>query len=165
MTESATFSRRRIVSELSRRAMIALPFSMLISDAGRRATSQTISARAALPRLTYAGIELAPVSVDPANVDISVTVDLAGDHPIATYMMARPRGMPALQRTAGGAWVPWDQRTQSLIDNRFAPSGPHLVFAFAGVNFSRQSFPVALSVAYRTLAGVKFGVLTMTSKR
>ena len=27
--------------------------------------------------------------------------------------------MPALQRTAEGAWVDWDQRTQSLINNRF----------------------------------------------
>ncbi len=150
--------------ELSRRAMIAFPFSMLISGAGRGATLQTMSCRAALPRLSYAGTELAPVTVDRANVNVSVTVDLAGDHPRATYITARPRGMPALQRTAGGAWVAWDQRTQSLIDNRFAPSGPHLVFAFAGANFAKQSFPVALSVAYRTLAGVKFGVLTMTSK-
>jgi len=153
-----------MVSELSRRAMIAFPLSILMSGAGRAAPSQIMSCTAPLPRLSYAGTELAPVVVDRANVDISVAVDLAGDHPRATYITARPRGMPALQRTAGGAWVAWDQRTQSLIDNRFAPSGPHLVFAFSGANFSRQSFPVTLSVAYRTLAGVKFGALTMTSK-
>jgi hypothetical protein len=154
-----------MVSELSRRAMIAFPLSVLVSGAGRAATSQLMSCTAApLPRLSYAGTELAPVVVDRADVNISVTVDLAGDHPKATYITARPRGMPALQRTAAGAWVAWDQRTQSLIDNRFAPSGPHLVFAFFGTNFSRQSFPVTLSVAYRTLAGVKFGVLTITPK-
>jgi hypothetical protein len=153
-----------MVSELSRRAMIALPLSGLVSGAGRGATLQMISCAAPLPRLSYTGTELAPVVVDRADVSVGVTVDLAGDHPRATYITVRPRGMPALQRTAGGAWVAWDQRPQSLIDNRFAPSGRHLVFAFFGANFSRQSFPVALWVAYRTLAGVKFGVLTMTSK-
>jgi hypothetical protein len=152
------------MSELSRRAIIVVPLSVLVLGVGRGATSRMMSCTAPLPRLSYAGIELAPVVVDRADVNIAVTIDLAGDHPRATYITARPRGMPALQHTAEGAWVAWDQRTQSLIDNRFAPSGPHLVFAFFGANFSRQSFPVVLSVAYRTLAGVKFGVLTMTPK-
>jgi hypothetical protein len=61
--------------------------------------------------------------------------------------------------------VPWDQRTQSLIDNRFASSGGRLVFAVVGANFRGQSFPISLEVAYRTPAGVKFGILTMMSKR
>jgi len=105
------------------------------------------------------------VTVDPAHVDINVTVDLAGDRPMASYMAIRPRGLLALQRTPAGGWVPWDQRTQSLIDNRFASSGGHLVFAVAGANFRVQSFPISLEVAYRTPAGVKFGILTMTSER
>ncbi|HKM72079.1 MAG TPA: hypothetical protein VJ376_02815 [Pseudomonadota bacterium] len=105
------------------------------------------------------------MTVDPAHVDINVTVDLAGDRPMASYMAIRPRGLLALQRTPAGGWVPWDQRTQSLIDNRFASSGGHLVFAVAGANFRVQSFPISLEVAYRTPAGVKFGILTMTSER
>jgi hypothetical protein len=84
---------------------------------------------------------------------------------MASYMAARPRGLPAVQRTAAGAWVVWDQRTESLIDNRFASSGGRLVFAATGDNFWTQSFPIALELAYRTPAGVKFGVLTVTSKR
>jgi hypothetical protein len=52
-----------------------------------------------------------------------------------------------------------------LIDNRFASSGGRLVFAATGDNFWTQSFPIALELAYRTPAGVKFGVLTVTSKR
>jgi hypothetical protein len=141
-----------------------LPLSALMSSASRTSASQTVSGGAALPRLSYSGTELAPVIVDRAYVNISVTVDLAGDRPMATYIAARPRGMPALQRTAEGAWVAWDQRTQSLIDNRFTSSGGHLHFAVAGLNLSRQSFPIALEIAYRMPAGVKFGVLTMTSK-
>jgi len=164
MTGSQSCSARRTALELSRRAVITLPLSALMFGASRWAVSQTVSGGAALPRLSYGGTELAPVIVDRAYVDISVAVDLAGDHPMASYMAVRPRGMPALQRTAEGTWVDWDQRTQSLINNRFARLGEHLVFAFAGANFSRLSFPVALSVAYRTPAGVKFGVLPMTSK-
>jgi hypothetical protein len=117
--------------KLSRRALIALPWSGLMLSAGRWATCQTT----ALPQLSYAGTELAPVTVDPARVDINVIVELAGDRPMASYMAIRPRGLPALQRTPAGGWVLWDQRTQSLIDNRFASSGGHLAFAIIGADF------------------------------
>jgi hypothetical protein len=145
--------------------MVAFPLSALILGASRWAACQTASGSAALPQLSYAGTELAPVTVDPAQADINVIVDLAGDRPMASYMAIRPRGLSALQRTPAGGWVPWDQRTQSLIDNRFASSGGHLFFAVAGANFRVQSFPISLEVAYRTPAGVKFGVLTITSKK
>ena len=165
MTGSQTRSSLRMTQKLRRRAVIAFPLSALMSGTSRRAASQTTPDTGALPRLLYAGTELAPVTVDPAHVDIGVTVDLAGDRPMASYMAARPRGLPALQRTPAGAWVAWDQQTQSLIDNRFAWSGGHLIFAVNGANFRAQSFPIALEIGYRTPAGVKFGVLTMTSKR
>ena len=151
--------------ELTRRAVIAFPLSGLMLGVSRWATCQTASGSAALPQLSYAGTELAPVTVDPAHVDVHVSVDLAGDRPMASYMAVRPRGLPALQRTPTGGWVPWDQRTQSLIDNRFASSGGQLVFTIIGANFRVQSFPISLEVAYRTPAGVKFGILTMTAKR
>jgi hypothetical protein len=154
-----------VALKLPRRAVLAFPLSALMSGASRRAASQAALGTAALPRLSYAGTEIAPVTVDPAHVDIRVTIDLAGDRPMASYMAARPRGLPAVQRTAAGAWVVWDQRTESLIDNRFASSGGRLVFAATWDNFSTQSFPIALELAYRTPAGVKFGVLTVTSKK
>ena len=55
-------------------------------------------------------------------------------------------------------------RPESLIDNRFASSDGKLIFAVTGADFSKQSFPIAISVAYRTLAGVKFGLISMTPK-
>jgi hypothetical protein len=165
MTGSQTCSSLRKAQKLPRRAVIAFPLSALMSSTSRWAASQSASGTAALPRLSYTGIEIAPVTVDPAHVDIRVIVDLAGDRPMASYMAARPRGLPALQRTAAGAWVAWDQQTQTLIDNRFGSSGGRLVFTVTGANFSRQSFPITLEVAYRTPAGVKFGILTMMSKR
>jgi hypothetical protein len=154
-----------VTLRLPRRAMIALPLSALVLGASRWAACQTATGSAALPQLSYAGTELAPMTVDAEQVDINVIVDLAGDRPMASYMAIRPRGLPALQRTPGGGWVPWDQRPQSLIDNRFASSGGHLVFAVTGANFRVQSFPISLEVAYRTPAGMKFGILTLTSKK
>ena len=154
-----------MTSKLLRRSVIAFPFSALILGKGRRATSQMATDTAVLPRLSYGGTEIAPIMVDPQQVDIRVTVDLAGDRPMASYMAARPRGLPALQRTPSGAWVAWDQRIESLIDNRFGWSAGRLFFALTGANLWPQSFPIALEVAYRTPAGVKFGVLTMTSKK
>lgn len=152
-------------AQLSRRAVIALPVTAVVSSVARRAASQTVPGGATLPRLSYSGTELAPVIVDRAFVNVSVTVDLAGDRPMATYMAARPRGMPAFQRTPGGGWVAWDQRTESLINNRFASLAGHLFFVVTGANFRAQSFPIALEVAYRTPAGVKFGVLTMMAQK
>jgi hypothetical protein len=165
MATFRTCSGPRAVAQLPRRAVIALPVSGIVASAARRAASQTMSGGGTLPRLSYSGTELAPVIVDRAYVNLSITIDLAGDRPMATYMAARPRGMPALQRTPGGGWVTWDQRTESLIDNRFATSGGQLFFAVTNANFQVQSFPIALEVAYRTPAGVKFGVLTLISKK
>jgi hypothetical protein len=155
----------QVAAEPTRRTFIALPLgAVLASGASRRAASQTAAGTVALPRLAVRGVELAPVAVDSAHVDISIAIDLGGDVPLASYMTARPRGLRALQRNAAGAWVVWDERPESLIDNRFGSSGGKLVFAVTGADFSKQSFPVAVSVAYRTSAGVKFGVFTMTPK-
>jgi hypothetical protein len=161
-----TCSGLRAAAQLSRRAVIAVPVSAIISSAARWAAAETTpGGGTTLPRLSYSGTALAAVSVDRAFVNISVTVDLAGDRPMATYMAARPRGMPALQRTPEGAWIRWDQRPESLIDNRFASSAGHIFFVVTGANFRAQSFPISLEVAYRIPAGVKFGVLTMMAEK
>jgi hypothetical protein len=150
---------------MSRRAVIALPLTAVVSSVARRAAAQTVPSGVILPRLSYSGIELAQVIVDRAFANFGVVVDLAGDRPMATYMALRPRGMPAFQRTPRGEWVPWNERTESLIDNRFAWSAGYLHFVVTGANFRTQSFPMALEVAYRTPAGVKFGVLTMMAQK
>ena len=165
MAKSVACSELRAAMLLSRRTVIALPVFAVMSSPARRGASQTISGGDSLPRLSYSGTELAPVIVDRAFVNVSLTIDLAGDRPMASYMAARPRGMPALQRMPAGGWVPWDQRMESLIDNRFASSAGHLLFVVTGANFRAQSFPIALEVAYRMPAGVKFGVLTMTAQK
>ena len=165
MARSLTWPGLPAAVQLSRRAVITRPVCAVMSSAARRAASQTMSGADSPPRLSYSGTELAPVIVDRAFVNLSITIDLAGDRPMASYMAARPRGMPALQRTPRGGWVAWDQRPESLIDNRFAWSAGHLLFVVTGANFRTQSFPIALEVAYRMPAGVKFGVLTMMAQK
>lgn len=151
---SASPSRRRVIA-------LSVPLALGLALPVRRGLA---AAGDDLPRLSLAGVELPSIAVDPADVAFTVTVDLAGDQPLATYVTARPHGMPALQRTATGAWVAWDEGPASLVDNRFAASGGRLSFAVAGGDFSGQSFPVEISIAYRTAAGVKFGVFTMMAK-
>ena len=155
-------SRMQVAAKSTRRALILLPLGAgPVSNASRWAASQTAASTAALPRLAVAGVELAPVAVDPAHIDISITIDLGGNVPLTSYRTAQPRGLLALQRGASGARVGRNERPESLIDNRLASSGGKLVFAVTRAVFSKQSFPVALSVAYSRPAGVKFGVFTL----
>lgn len=165
MSKPKTGLSQHVTHKLPRWSAIALTLFVLMLLPSPWAASQTALGKGGLPRLSYAGTEIAAVTVNSANVNFRVVVDLAGDRPMATYMAIRPRGMRALQRTATGAWVAWDQQPQHLIDNRFQPSAGHLVFPVTGANFTAQSFPIALEVAYRMPAGVKFGVLSLTPKR
>jgi hypothetical protein len=148
-----------------RQASFGLLFAgALLLDVGFWPAAQAIPGVEQMPRLSLAGLALAPVAIDPARMAFSVTVDLQRDVPLASYVTARPRGLPALQRTAAGAWVAWDGRAQSLIDNRFPWRVGQMTFAVAPAAFSRQSFPVSVWVAYRTSAGLKFGIFTVVPK-
>src|SRR5215472_8694167 len=73
-----TGSGLRAAAQLSRRAVIALPVTAVVSSVPRRAESETMSGGATLPQLSYSGTELAPVIVDRAYANFGVTVDLAG---------------------------------------------------------------------------------------
>ena len=93
-------------AQLSRRAVIALPVTAVVSSVARRAASQTVPGGATLPRLSYSGTELAPVIVDRAFVNVSVTVDLAGDRPMASLhggAASGNAGVPAHPRRRVGS--------------------------------------------------------------
>ena len=113
-------------------------------------------------KLDRAGNALADVRIDPRQADIARTIDLAGDVPVATYVMAHQSAGPSLQRTDLGAWVPWDGRKESLIDNRFGPSDQRLTFEVVRGDLSNELFPITFTIAYRTTAAFKFGVFQAT---
>jgi hypothetical protein len=153
-----------VATRLRQASLWLLVVGAQLLDAGSWVAAQAIPGVQHLPRLTLAGVELAPVAIDPTQMAFSVTVDLQSDVPLASYVTARPRGSPALQRTKTGAWVVWDEHAESLIDNGFPPAHGRMNFAVTAAAFPGQSFPVTVWVAYRTPAGLKFGIFTVVPK-
>ena len=120
------------------------------------------AAEAAAETLTEAGSVLAGMATEVVEADVARTVDLAGDAPIATYVTAHMPDGKALQRTNLGYWVPWNGRVDELIDNHFTPSGDTLTFNILNEDISGQFFPITITLAYRTAAGLKFGVFQLS---
>ena len=109
-------------------------------------------------RLTTSGKRLANIIIDPRHVDIVRTIDLAGDVPLATYVMTNQAAGPSLQRTELGNWVPWDGHGESLINNRFTSSNGRLTFEVIQGDLSDEFFPINFTIAYRTKGNFKFGI-------
>ena len=111
----------------------------------------------ALDRLTPSGAELGR---SPGG-RVERSVDLAGDQPVATFILARRAGQPMLQRTQSGAWEQGDGDAASLIDSR-------LPIGVGTVTFRLDESPVgadALILGYRTPDGLKFGILGLGGQR
>lgn len=109
-------------------------------------------------RLNTSGKRLANIIIDPRHVDIVRTIDLAGDVPLATYVMTHQAAGPSLQRTELGNWVPWDGHGESLIDNRFTSSNGRLTFEVIKGDLFDEFFPITFTIAYRTKEDLKFGI-------
>jgi hypothetical protein len=110
-------------------------------------------------RLTAEGVMLSriPVTVTSAVVERQVQLD-AGEAVTGTYVSLRTNDGRYLQRNNDGYWLPWSGRENTLADNRFQPVGNLLTFKVLKQDISDQSFPLTVSIAYRTAAGVKFGM-------
>ena len=117
---------------------------------GGRASQRSVS-------LSKLGSSLPSLTVDPSKVNIVRKVDLGDDQAQATHVMAHKAAGPSLQRTAEGAWVPWDGSTDTLIDNRFAAVDGSVAFDVIKGDLSDEFFPMTFTIAYRTGAGLKFG--------
>ncbi len=108
--------------------------------------------------LSVEGAMLAPIAIRPEAAEIIREIDLHGDQPLATYVIAKPWGNLLLQRSNLGYWVRWDGDTDHLIDNRIQPVGNRLVFKVLKEDLTGQEFPFNVIVAYRTADSFKFGV-------
>ncbi|MGQ0676342.1 MAG: hypothetical protein ACT4N4_09720 [Rhodospirillales bacterium] len=109
-------------------------------------------------QLSAAGARLAHVVMQPGVPDLRRAIDLNGDQPIATYVTARTVGGALMMRTRHGYWLPWSGREDDLVDNGFTASGGMLEFKLLKESLPSVSLPVTVTVAYRTAAGVKFGM-------
>ncbi len=118
----------------------------------------TRSAKEVPKALTSEGVSLDTIKIDPGDADIIRTIDLAGDSPSATYVTRRTVSGLRQQRTPLGEWIPWDGNVEMLKDNGFPEAGGKMVFDIFHGDLSNEFFPVNFSVAYRTEAGLRFGV-------
>ncbi len=109
-------------------------------------------------KLMLEGAALSTITVNPSDAKITRTVDLGEDSPLATHAMRRTGTGSTLQRTFDGTWIPWDGSVETLTDNGFAESGRKLTFDLFNGDLSNEFFPINYTVAYRTEAGLKFGV-------
>lgn len=118
----------------------------------------TAAAHAA-DRLTEAGARLAPEMVaDPRKAVVTRIIDLQGDVPSATYLIARDMTNRMLQRTNDGYWIAWDSKLTSLIDNQIQPQNGKLTYKVFAEDISAAKFPLSVTLAYKVGNIVKYGV-------
>ncbi len=114
-----------------------------------------------MPTLSEDWPWLAPVYADPSNLDLSYTVDIGGDAPLATHVMARTAAGSYLQRDRDGYWIPWRGGLEALLDNGFQASDGKLTFKLVREDLSAEWLPIAITVAYRTATALKLGVFEL----
>lgn len=113
----------------------------------------------AADRLTPTGARLAPeVVADPRKALVTRVVDLQGDVPSATYLIARDMSNRMLQRTNDGYWIAWDSKLTSLIDNQIQPQSGKLTYKVFAEDISAAKFPLSVTLAYKVGNVVKYGV-------
>jgi len=116
------------------------------------------AAAAGAKTLSVSGVVLDDARVNPASAAVTATVELGGDAPEATYVMASMPDGKRLMRGADGYWRNWNGRTESLIDNGFKRNGNQLTFKILKEDLSDRFFPIRITVAYKASGRLKFGV-------
>lgn len=112
--------------------------------------------------LSDGGTELGRFRVSDVSPSLSLTVDLAGDVPEATFVMARFQNNQPVQRSPSGDWIPWNESADGLVDNGLLPSADGtLTFELTRIDLSAQFLPIIFTVAYQTEAGIKSGYVVI----
>jgi hypothetical protein len=124
------------------------------------AVALSAASASAADKLTVQGVVLSRVQVpNLAAAAISRTIEIdAGEVVAATYVSLRTADGKYLQRNNDGYWLTWSGSRDALLDNYFQPVGNQLTFKVLKQDISQQSFPLTVSISYRSAAGVKFGV-------
>ena len=112
--------------------------------------------------LSETGTVLTDQHVNFSNANITRSIDLNGDTPSATYVMAHTLGGKRVQRTNLGYWIPWSGDVDELIDNQLQTSGDSLVYKIVSQDLSGFMFPITFVLAYRVGEALKFGVFQVS---
>ncbi len=125
-------------------------------------TPLTALATGGLPVLGPDTPLLGRYSAEAIDEALSVTVDLAGDTPLGTYVTARFQNNTPRQRLADGYWVPWDEQADSLTDTGFeaGPDGT-LTFQITDENLAGRFLPIVFTVSYQHEGGLKSGYIVI----
>lgn len=108
--------------------------------------------------LSERGRALPDLIVDPDAAAIRVAVQVGGEVPLATYVMAHTPAGLALQQTAPGRWQPWDGQAASMVDGGLVPANGAITFEIGRSELGPAFYPVTYTVAYRAGGALKFGV-------
>ena len=122
----------------------------------------SVHAQARAEALSETGTILSDQLVDFSNADITRTIEIGGDTPSATYVMAHTLGGKHLQRTNLGYWIPWNGNVDELIDNKFPVDGGTVTYKIVSQNISDFMFPITFVLAYRAGSTLKFGVFQVS---
>ena len=105
--------------------------------------------------------DLGRVSASALTNGLSVTVDVGGDVPLTTHVIARFQNNRPLMRDGEGQWTPWNGSVQALSDSHATLNGSTLVFPILTWLPRDLFYPISVTVAYQTADGVKSGTLVI----
>jgi hypothetical protein len=92
---------------------------------------------------------------------LNITVDLGGDVPTATHIIARFQNNRPLMQGPDGLWAPWNGDLSKLDDVAVLPAGEKLIFQIFDRLPEGLFYPVSFTLVYRTAEGLKSGTLTV----
>jgi hypothetical protein len=129
--------------------------------------------RAAVILALAAGLPAQAASLSPAGADLgrlnaaditgalTVTVELEGDRPAASHVIARFQNNQPLSLGRDGLWAPWDGSPATLDEAGAETANGVMTFRLMERVPADLFYPVAFTLIYDTPAGRKSGTLVL----
>jgi hypothetical protein len=105
--------------------------------------------------------DLGRVHAADLSEGLSISVDLGGDVPSATHVIARFQNNRPHMRGTDGLWAPWNGDVNTLDDAGAAIADGILIFDVLEGLPTGLFYPVSFTVVYRTTAGLKSGTIVV----
>jgi len=112
--------------------------------------------------LTPDGVNLGRIDVAALSEALQININLDGDKPIDTFVVARFQNNKPRQRREDGFWVPWDGHYTTLLNNTVERSRTgQLIFSITNEELSEQFLPIIFTIGYNTENQTKSGFLVV----
>ncbi len=136
-------------------ALLAIPIFL----AGASATAADVEYV-----LTDKGTRLGVLYTTGKVDDLRLTVNLNGDQPSATYVWGTVGSNDFRVRTNEGYWLPWNRRTEDLIDNHFPIKDGKVTFKVLDQDIGSDNHGVTIRIGYKVGDTLKFGIFVIVPK-